>query len=182
MKRLIIFAIPLSVLFIALFITSAAASQCPESIIKAMKDEGLSESQIKSICAKAESYAKKKPSVFTPEKIEQDLMGMTIGPEAGVIVETRPGRPSGAAPKSRSAPHSGQSYDAIVSVPMGIVFDETNIQGIKVLDTKITGNKTQVVAHVETISSYAGKLRLYYELIAGEWILMEIENLNFRQQ
>ena len=65
---------------------------------------------------------------------------------------------------------------------MGIVFEETNIQGIKVLDTKITGNKTQVVAHVETVSSYAGKLRLYYELIAGEWTLMEIENLNFRQQ
>ena len=182
MKRLILFAMPISVLFIALFITNATASQCPEAIIKAMKDEGLSESQIKSICAKAESYAQKKSTVFTPEKIEQDLIGRSIGPESDVKVKTNPGNRSGTSTKSSSSSPGTPSYDAFVTVPMGIRFDETNIQGLKILDTRIKGNKAQVVTHVDTVSGYAGRLRLYYELIAGEWTLLQIENLDFRQQ
>jgi hypothetical protein len=35
---------------------------------------------------------------------------------------------------------------------------------------------------VETVSSYAGRLRLYYELIAGQWTLLEMENLDFTRQ
>jgi len=182
MKRLILFAIRISALFIVLFITNAAASQCPEAIVKAMKDEGLSESQIKNICVKAESYANKKSTVFTAEKIEQDLMGRSIGPEADVKVNTRPGNRSGTTMKSPSTSPGMRSYDTFVTVPMGIRFDETNIQGIKILDAKITGHKAQVVAHVDTVSSYAGRLRLHYELIAGQWTLLEIENLDFREQ
>jgi hypothetical protein len=181
MKKLILFAIPLSVLFISLFVFNAMASQCPDAVIKAMKDEGLSESQIKSICTKAESYANKKSTVFTPEKIEQDLMGRTIGPESELKVKTNPGNRSGTSTRSSSSAGT-TSYDAFVTVPLGIRFDETNIQGIKVLDTKIKGNKAQVVAHVDTVSGYAGRLRLFYELIAGEWTLLQIENLDFRQQ
>jgi hypothetical protein len=177
MKRLILLAISLSVLFIS----NAMASQCPEAIIKAMKDEGLSESQIKSNCAKAESYANKKGTVFTPEKIEQDLMGRSIGPESTIKVKTNQGNRSGTSTRSSSLTGT-PSYDAFVTVPLGIRFDETNIQGIKILDTKIKGNKAQVVAHVDTVSDYAGRLRLYYELIAGEWTLLQIENLDFRQQ
>ncbi|MGO9147326.1 MAG: hypothetical protein ACLQDF_13250 [Desulfomonilia bacterium] len=70
MKRLIHLVISILVLFIALIITDAMANQCSEAVIKAMKDEGLSASQIKSICSKAESYAHKKSPVFSPEKIE----------------------------------------------------------------------------------------------------------------
>jgi hypothetical protein len=182
MKRLILLAIQISVLFIALFITSAEASQCPEAIIKAMKDEGLSESQIKNICAKAASYAQKQSTDFTPEKIEKDIIGRSIGPESDVKVKSKPGYRSGTSTKSSSASPGTSSYDAFVTVPMGIQFDETNIQGIKILDTKVKGNKAQVVAHVDTVTSYAGRLRLYYELIAGEWTLLQIENLDFRQQ
>jgi hypothetical protein len=182
MKRLILFAMPILVLFIALFITNAGASQCPEAIIKAMKDEGLSESQIKNICAKAETYAQKKSTVFTPEKIEQDLMGKSVGPESTIKVKANSGNRTGTSTRSSSSSPGTPSYDAFVTVPMGIRFDETNIQGIKVLDTKVKGTKAQVVAHVDTVSSYAGRLRLYYELIAGEWTLLQIENLDFRQQ
>jgi hypothetical protein len=182
MKRLILFAIQISVLFIALLITNAAASQCPDAIIKAMKDEGLSESQIKSICAKAETYTQKKSTVFTPEKIEQDLIGRSIGPESTIKVKANSGNRSGTSTKSSSASPGMPSYDAFVTAPMGIRFDETNIQGIKILDTKLKGNKAQVVTHVDTVSSYAGRLRLYYEFIAGEWTLLQIENLSFRQQ
>jgi len=182
MKRLNLFALPISVLFIVLFITTAAASQCPEAIVKAMKDEGLSESQIKSICTKAESFAQKNSTAFTPEKIEQDLIGRSIGPEADVQAKSKAGNRSGITMKSPSTSPGMRSYDAFVTVPMGIRFDETNIQGIKILGTKITGHKAQVVAHVDTVSSYAGRLRLHYELIAGQWTLLEIENLDFRQQ
>jgi hypothetical protein len=182
MKRLILFAMPILVLFIALFITIAGASQCSEAIIKAMKDEGLSESQIKNICAKAETYAQKKSTVFTPEKIEQDLMGKSVGPESMIKVKANSGNRTGTSTRSSSVSPETPCYDAFVTVPMGIRFDETNIQGIKVLDTKVKGTKAQVVAHVDTASSYAGRLRLYYELIAGEWTLLQIENLDFRQR
>jgi hypothetical protein len=182
MKKLIHPAMPVSVLFIVLFITNAFASQCPEAIIKAMKDEGLSEGQIKSICSKAESYARGKSPVFTPEKIEQDLIGRSIGPESTIKVKTNQGNRSGISTRSSSASPGTSSYDAFVTVPMGIRFDGTNIQDIKTLDTKVKGNKAQVVTHVDTVSGYAGRLRLYYELIAGEWTLLQIENLDFRQQ
>jgi hypothetical protein len=119
MKKPIHLSIPVQVLFMVLFITSAAASTCTEAMIKAMKDEGLSSSQIQRICEKAELYARKTSSVFTPEKIEKDLVGRTMGPQAGVMVKTRPGGPSGPGTKSRSATPGGRSYDAMVSVPWG---------------------------------------------------------------
>ncbi|MGO9147327.1 MAG: hypothetical protein ACLQDF_13255 [Desulfomonilia bacterium] len=65
---------------------------------------------------------------------------------------------------------------------MGMIFDETNIDNINILDTKIKGDKAQVVVHVDTVSDYSGKLRLHYEFIAGEWILQQVENLNFKPQ
>jgi hypothetical protein len=182
MKKLIHLAMPVSIFFVALFITNAPASQCPQTVIKAMRDEGLSDSQIKSICAKAESYAQKKDPVFTPEKIEQDLVGRSIGPEATIKAKTNPGNRSGTGANLSPASPGTSSSDAFVTVPMGERFEETNIQGIKVLDTRIKGNKAQVVAHVDTVSGYAGRLRLYYELIAGEWTLVRMENLDFRQQ
>jgi len=180
-SKLIILTVP--ILFVGLLAAGAeAASPCTDALIRAMKDEGLSASQIKSVCERANAYEQKKSSVFTPRKVEQDLVGMAMGPQAGVIVETGRGRSPGAAPQSRSPRPGGRSYDALVSIPMGIVFDETNIRRIQVLDTGIKGGTARVVAHVETVSGYAGKLRLSYELIAGQWTLLEVENLDFRQQ
>jgi hypothetical protein len=172
MKRSIHLVISISVFFIAFIITDAMANQCSEAVIKAMKDEGLSASQINSICSKAESYAHKKSPVFTPEKIEQDLIGKSVDPDSVVKVKTNSGNRSSA----------NQSYSAFVTVPMGIIFDGTNISNINILDTKIKGDKAQVVVHVDTVSTYSGKLRLHYEFIAGEWILQQIENLNFKPQ
>lgn len=182
MKNPIRLVLLFPILFLALMASAEAASPCTEAMIRAMKEEGLSAAQIRSICTRAESNAKKKAPVFTPEKIGQDLVGMSVGPEAGVIVETYPARHPGASPRSRPSSRGSRSYDALVSVPLGITFDETNIQEIRVLDTRAAGSKAQVVAYVETVSSYAGKLRLYYEQIAGDWNLMQIENLNFRMQ
>jgi hypothetical protein len=171
MKRLILLAIPITVLFIAFFPANAGADQCSKALIRAMEDEGLSESQINSICAKAETYARKKDTIFTPEKIKQDLMGKSVGPDALVKVKTHP-------PERTTS----SSFDVFTTVPTGIVFDKTNIRSLKVLDTKITGDKARVVVHVDTVSMCAGRLRLYYERIAGEWTLLEIENLDFKQQ
>jgi hypothetical protein len=174
MKKLIHLAIPITVLFITLFLANAEANQCSTAVIKAMEDEGLSESQIKSICSKAETYAQKKDTVFTPEKIKQDLIGKSVGPDTFVKVKNNSRGDSGKGTDS--------SYDVFATVPTGIMFDMTNIRSINVLDTKITGDKAQVVIHVDTVSMYAGRLRLYYELIAREWTLLEIENLDFKHQ
>jgi hypothetical protein len=174
MKRSLHLVIPISVFFIALLNTNAMANQCSEAVRKAMKDEGLSASQINSICLKAETYAHQKSPVFTPEKIEQDLIGKSVGPESVIKVKTDSGK--------STATGGNKSYSAYTTVPMGIIFDKTNIRNITILDTKIKGDKAQVVAHVDTVSNYSGKLRLYYELIAGEWIVQQIENLNFNPQ
>jgi hypothetical protein len=182
MKKLTHMVLPASVIFIALFMTNAMATQCTKALIKAMKDEGLSEGQIKSICAKAESYTEKKSIVFTPEKIEQDLIGRSVGPESTVKVKTKPGNRPGYGAGSSSVSDRTPSNDAYVTIPMGIRFDGTNINEIHILDTRVKGDKAQVVAHVDTVSGFAGRLRLYYELIAGQWTLMQIENLDFRQQ
>ncbi len=182
MKRSIHLVISISVFFIALIITDAMADQCSEAITKAMKDEGLSASQINSICSKAESYAHKKSPVFTLEKIEQDLIGKSVGPDSVVKVKTNSSNRSGTGGKSSSESSGDQSYSAFVTVPMGIIFDGTNISNIDILDTKINGDKAQVVVHVDTVSTYSGKLRLHYEFIAGEWVLQQIENLNFKPQ
>jgi len=182
MKRSIHLVMPISVFFIAFIITDAMANQCSEAVIKAMKDEGLSASQINSICAKAESYAQKKSPVFTPEEIEQDLIGKSVDPDSVVKVKTNSGNRSETGGKSSSESPGNQSYSVFATVPMGIIFDETNIDNIHILDTKIKGDKAQVVVHVDTVSDYSGKLRLHYEFIAGEWILRQIENLNFKPQ
>ena len=174
MKKLIHFSIPITLLFIALFLANAKADQCSKALIKAMEDEGLSESQINSICSKAETYVQKKDTVFTPEKIKQDLVGKSVGPDALVKVKNNP--------REETGRRTDTSFDVFATIPTGIIFDRTNIRSIKVLDTKISGDKARVVVHVDTVSMYAGRLRLYYELIAGEWTLLEIENLDFKHQ
>ena len=174
MKKSMWLIIPFTVLFLALSLSHAGARQCSETLTKAMREEGLSQNQINAICAKAEMYSQRKNSVFTPEKIRGDLIGKGVGPDAAVKVRT--------GSRQRSQVRSGSSYDVITTVPLGLVFDDTNISQVTVLDEQIKGNKALVVAHVDTVSQYAGRLRLHYELIAGEWTLLEIENLDFRQQ
>jgi len=115
------------------------------------------------VCAQAQDHAAKEGPVFTPARIEQDLVGKAVGPEAVV----------------KSSADSSSTY---VTVPLGMVFDETNITSITVLDTKVQGDMAQVVVLVDTVSDYGGRLRLHYELIAGDWILRQIENLDFRQR
>jgi hypothetical protein len=182
MKRSIHLAMLISVFFIALIITDAMANQCSEAVIKAMKDEGLSASQINSICSKAEIYAHKENSAFNPDRIKQDLVGKSVGPESVVEVETDSSNHHETRPNQSSKSSGTPSYNVFVTVPIGMVFDNTNIRGIKILDTKIKGNKAQLVIHMDTVSSYSGKLRLHYELIAGEWTLLQIENLDFKLQ
>ena len=192
MEKLIHLVIPITVLFIALFIANAKANQCSEAVIKAMKDEGLSESQVNSICSKADTYAHKKDSVFTPEKIKRDLIGKSVGPDTFVKVKNNSrgdsGRRTDTSVKAKtdsredSERRTDTQYDVFATVPTGIIFDTTNIRSINVLDTKIKGDKAQVVIHVDTVSMYAGRLRLHYELIAREWTLLEIENLDFKHQ
>jgi len=38
------------------------------------------------------------------------------------------------------------------------------------------------VVHVDTVSRFAGRLLLHYVLIAGQWTLRDVENLDFGQQ
>ncbi len=72
------------------------------------------------------------------------------------------------------------SYSAYVSVPAGESFDRTDIIRVDVLQVKAAGNKAAVIAQVKTVSG-EGKLRLGYEYVVDEWILKNIENLNFRE-
>lgn len=182
MKKTIPLVLLISVLYLASLTSDARANQCSEPMIKAMQDQGLSTSQIKSICSKAESSAHKKSTVFTPKKIEQDLIGKSAGPESVVKVKTNAHNSLESGVESSSESSGDQSSSAYVGVPMGLVFDHTNITKINVLDTKMKGDKAQVVVHVDTVSTYSGKLRLHYEFISGEWILQLIENLNFKPQ
>ena len=123
-------------------------------------------------CAQAEGVAPKGAPVFTPARIEQDLVGKSVGPEA--VVKTRTDSSGGS---------SGErSTSAYITVPLDMVFDEANITAVTVLHAEVQGDRAQVVARVETVSNYKGRLRLHYEFAGGDWILLQIENLDFRQQ
>lgn len=149
MKKLSRLVVVTFTLFVVLFVSNAAGDQCSDAVLKAMKEAGLSDKQIKAICAKAETYAQTKSSVFTPAKIEKDIVGKTT---------------------------SGGS---------GWIFGEGERRDIKVLDTKTSGPKAQVIIHMDTGGfgkQMSGRLRLHYELIAGRWELLGVENLSFKRQ
>jgi hypothetical protein len=161
------------------YATETPAAQCSDYLKKAMQDEGLSQGQIKAVCARAERYAQSKHAVFTPEKVRRDLVGLSVGPEA--LVKVKSDEPNSSGAGAGSSKGSSQ-YSAYVPVPMGIVFDQTNIKDLRIIDVKTSGNRATLIVYVKTISSYAGKLRLAYEYMAGEWILRQIENISFKAQ
>lgn len=165
MRRKII----LAAAFLGFFCLQAAwAGQYPA---KADRSEGLLLSRVDSVGMEDHRHAPSKRKDFTPGKVRHDLVGQSIGPEAVVNVKTN-------VPGGTGAGHrSGEVY---VSVPMGIVFDETGIMDVRILDVKKDGGKAALIVYVETVSSQAGKLRLHYEHIVDEWILREIENLSFK--
>jgi len=154
-----------------------AAAYELEYSINAGQVENLSRAQSFMICARAEETPRLKKTVFTPEKVRGDLVGKSVGPEAEVKVKTNAvfGDSSGSSTEVSSA-------HVYVSIPMGMVFDQTNITDLRIQEVKTSGNTATLVVHVETVSNYAGKLRLRYEYVAGEWILREIENLSFKAQ
>ncbi|MEN6472399.1 MAG: hypothetical protein ABFD81_00095 [Syntrophaceae bacterium] len=145
--------------------------------IKIVRGEDLSRNQSFMICARSENSSPVKTTVFTPDKVRSDLVGRTVGPVAEVKVKT--GAAFGDGSGSSTEVSSAHVY---VPIPMDMVFDQTNITNLKILEVKTSGNSAALVVQVETISNYAGKLRLRYESVAGEWILRELENLSFKAQ
>ena len=144
---------------------------------KAWQDGGFSRNQSLMICARNERNDVQKAEVFTPDKVRDDLVGKSIGPVSEVKVKT--GAVFGDNSGSSTGISSAQVY---VPIPMDMVFDQTNITDLDIQDVKTSGNTATLVIQVETVSNYAGKLRLRYEYVAGEWVLRELENLSFKAQ
>jgi hypothetical protein len=166
MHRTIMTAVMFCFIFFAHEAWAGQYQQCPGS---AGGDRGLYLCWVDAISTKADTSARPKGAAFTPEKIKSDLAGRSVGPEALVKVKSDASGNTGTGP-----------YDVYVPVPMGFVFDQTNILDVLILDVKTSSDKATLVVDVETGSSYAGKLRLQYEYIADEWILGQIENLSFK--
>lgn len=155
----------------------SAAAQGSEHRIKDWQEQGLSRSRSFMICARPEQTSRVKQTVFTPEKVRDDLVGRSVGPVADVKVKT--GAVYGDSSGSSTEVSSAHVY---VPIPMDTVFDQTNITDLAVQEVKTSGTTATLVVQVETVSNYAGKLRLRYESVAGEWVLREIENLSFKAQ
>ncbi len=137
----------------------------------ALKGDGILLSRSDAAGSKDDRDACLRGADFTPGKIKLDLAGISLGPEAVVKVKSHAPRTPGA---------GAGSYDVYVPVPMGFVFDQTNIMDVTILDVKKDGGRAALIVHVETVSSYAGKLRLQYEHVVDEWVLRRIENLSFK--
>jgi hypothetical protein len=169
--RAVLLIVPCAVLIMGSCIADSGASECSEALRQAMRDQGLSRHQIETICSKADQYARSSDAFFTPDRIRQDLIGWSVGPDA--VVKVSPG--------SRIRSDSGRhtARDVYTTVPLGFVFEQTNIRDISVYEAKIQGAGARVVVHVDTVSQFAGRLRLHYELIAGQWTLRDVENLDF---
>lgn len=151
------------------------SAYCSEFQRESRHDGGLSRNQSYLICTRAGQTAQAVKAVFTPEKLREDLAGYSVGPVADVRVKT------GAAFGDSSGSSTGiSSAHVYVPIPMDVVFDQTNITDLKILETRISGNTATLLVHVETVSSSAGTLRLRYESVADEWVLREIENISFK--
>lgn len=168
-------------------VPESRAGQCSDSLIQSMREEGLDEDEIDAICSRADRYAANKSAVFTPEKIRRDLVGWSVGSTGIVKVNPDQGRGSrirGTNAGSGSIGSSGTgmqgSADVYVPVPMGFVFDRTNVTDLKVLEVERSGGHATLIIQVKTVSRYAGKLRLFYERAADEWVLRQLENLSFK--
>jgi len=155
----------------------AAAARVMELRNTAWCDEGLSHRHGFMVCARSEQTPREKRTVFTPEKVSSDLVGRSVGPVAEVKVKTGAvyGDSSGASTEVSSA-------HVYAPIPMDMVFDQTNITDLAIQEVKSSGTTATLVVQVETVSNYAGKLRLRYEYVAGEWVLRELENISFKAQ
>jgi len=155
----------------------ATADQGSEYRINPRLDDGLSRHLSLMICARAEQPSRIKGAVFTPDKVRGDLLGRSVGPVAEVKVKTGAvyGDRSGASTEISSA-------HVHIPLPMGVIFDQTTITDLAIREVKISGTTATLVVQVETVSNYAGMLRLGYEHVADEWVLREIENLSFKAQ
>ena len=72
---------------------------------------------------------------------------------------------------------------------MAWTFAKNEPREISIVESKYEGDKATIIIDMKTQSApgswikskMAGKLRLYYEWIAGEWNLIRVENLTFKQ-
>ena len=90
-----------------------------------------------------------------PAKISTDLVGMSVA-----NVPMHDGRPGGT-----------------------WTFAEDESKEIKVLETRPAGDTAAIVINIITDDSrmrLAGRLRLHYERVAGDWVLTSVENLGAR--
>lgn len=118
-----------------------------------------------------------KGPTLTPARIEQDLIGQSV-PYLGMQkVTLKSGRNTSS--DTETSTTTKQSLE-LSSDSLGYTFTEDDIQTVRIIETKRQGSQASIVVYLDTISSYAGKVRLHYELITGEWYLKQIENLSFK--
>ena len=120
--------------------------------------------------------AGEKGAIFTPEQIARDLIGQSVGFIGMPKVTLKSGR---TATSDTDSTTTKQSME-LSSDTLGYTFTEDDLRTVQIVEKKIQGPKASIVVSVDTVSSFAGRLRLYYELIAGEWYLKQIENLSFK--
>lgn len=125
----------------------------------------------------AEAAAPAKAPAFTPARIEQDLIGQSV-PYLGMPKATlKTGRNTTS--DTETSTTTKQSME-LSSDSLGYTFSEADIQTVRIIETKRQGSQASLVVYLDTVSSYAGNVRLRYELVAGEWYLKQIENLSFK--
>ena len=64
--------------FVLLTGSPALASQCPQTFIKAMQQEGLTDAQIQNVCKRLADMAADQLPEITAEQIEKDIAGKMV--------------------------------------------------------------------------------------------------------
>lgn len=146
---------PVLVCLALLFLTTpdreVYAEPCSPGLLKAMREEGLSEKQIEMICKKAQLYEEMGESGTThPEVTVSQIMKDVIGKGSGDI-----------------------KYH-FLRPPIEVKILESKYQGDKALIT------TWMHTEYRGIRRYVrkGRVRLHYEWIAGEWNIVRLQNIS----
>lgn len=151
MKKTKLVIICLTFLLLTTVAKEIYAESCSPGLLRAMREEGLSEKQIELICKKAHLYdGIGESGVIHPEITVNSIMKDVIGKGSGDI-----------------------QYH-FLKPPIEVKILESKYQGNKALvttcmHTKYKGMRTYV---------RKGRVRLHYEWIAGEWNLIRLENIS----
>jgi len=73
------FSVMITILSILLVSYSSLAGPCTEALTEAMRQEGLTNSEIKSICRRAAKAETKRTPKVTADQVEKDLVGKIVG-------------------------------------------------------------------------------------------------------